>query len=196
LSKRQVKGGEYMSLYLAVKSMYPDIKDEEFMIYDDGTGEKIIAWTSSTYQQPTNEEMTAQLEIYEFDQAVADKKAELEAACTNAILGRFTADVNGVTYQFSNDAEAQSNFKDSKLLFDDGTIDAMASGTVTWTAYDVDGKRCRITLDKDTFKTVFIARVMHQNNNVSKLRDDLELKVDAAKSVPEVQAITWDTPTV
>lgn len=182
-----------MSLYLAVKHMYPDIKDSEFTIYDDGTGEKIINWTSSL-QQPLESELTAQLEIYEFDNAVADKKAELEAACTRAILGRFTADVNGITYQFSNDSEAQSNFKDTKLLFDDGTIDAMTGGTVTWTAYDVDGNRCRITLNKDQFKTVFIARVKHQNDNVSKLRDDLDIKVDNAKSVPEVQAITWDMP--
>jgi hypothetical protein len=180
-----------IDVYRAIKHIYPDIKNEDFMLYDDGTGTVIHQW-NSTLQQPTPEEIEAAWEIVEFDQAVADKKAELNAACNQAIMGRFPADVNGVTYYFSNDTEAQSNFKDTKMLFDDGTIDAMAGGTVTWTAYDVDGNVCRIPLTKDTFKPVFIARVMHQNSNVSRLRDDLEKKVDEAIEITEVQAITWD----
>jgi YHS domain-containing protein len=182
-----------VNAYLAIKHIYPDIKDDEFVLYDDGTGVIIYQWTSSL-QQPSPAELEAAWELVEFDQAVADKKAELNIACKNAITGRFSADVDGVTYWFSNDTEAQSNFKDTKSLFDDGTIDAMAGGIVKWTAYDVNGNVCRIPLNKDQFKPVNIARVMHQNNNVSRLRDDLEPKVDAAKSVPDVQAITWDTP--
>ena len=181
-----------MDLYQVIINKYPGLKvDMDFTLKDDGQGPYILSWTNDN-PQPTVDEINAEWELVEFERAVSDKKAELNLACSQAILGKFSADVNGITYYFSNDSEAQSNFKDTKALFDDGTIDAMAGGIITWTAYDTNGKVCRIPLNKDQFKPVNIARVMHQNNNVSKLRDDLEKRVDAATSLPEVLAITWE----
>lgn len=120
------------------------------------------------------------------------KKAELNMACNRAITGRFSADVNGVTYLFSNDTEAQSNFKDARASFEDGTVDMYMNGEIPWTAYDMDGNVVRLQLTKELFTPVNIARMFHQQNNVSKFRDDLEKKVDLATSVPEVNAITWE----
>src|SRR5205085_12534478 len=77
------------------------------------------------------------------------KKAELNKACSQAIIGRFSAKVDDVTYYFSNDTEAQSNFKDAKMSFEDGTVDTYMGGTVPWTAYDENGNVVRLRLSKD-----------------------------------------------
>jgi YHS domain-containing protein len=119
------------------------------------------------------------------------KIEELDKACSETILGRFAADINGVTYYFSNDAEAQSNFKDTKILFSDGTIDAILGGLVTWTCYDVNGNVMRVQLNKTQFDNVFIARVKHQNDNVSKFRDTLQPQVENATTVEQIELITW-----
>lgn len=125
-----------------------------------------------------------------------EKMAELSQRCNQTILGRFAAQVDGVTYYFSNDTEAQSNFKDAKMSFDDGTVDIYMGGSVPWTAYDENGSVFRLRLTRDQFMPVNIARMFHQQNNVSKLRDDLEPKVDAATKPSEVTNITWDSVTV
>jgi YHS domain-containing protein len=176
-------------LYEAVKHIYPDINDNDFTIYDDGTGQRIIEWKTDL-TKPNDDELNAAWVDVELSKAKQNKMDELDAACNKTILGRFAATVDGVVYYFSNDTEAQSNFKDTKLLFEDGTIDALLGGVVRWTAYDENGNVNRIQLNKDQFQNVFISRVKHQNDNVSKLRDDLEPKVDSA-TIEEISLIQW-----
>lgn len=47
-----------MSLYHAIKHIYPDIKDDDFIVYDDGNGAVIREWLSES-PKPTNEELNA-----------------------------------------------------------------------------------------------------------------------------------------
>lgn len=125
------------------------------------------------------------------DEVKERKDLELNAACEQAIFGRFSAQVDGITYYFSNDSNAQSNFKDAKSSFDDGTVDVYMNGTVPWTAYDENGDVVRLQLNKAQFTPVNIARMFHQQNNVTKYRDDLMKRVKMATTVQEVEAVKW-----
>ena len=179
-----------MNLYQAVKHLYPELSDDDFSVKDDGNGPYILNW-SSVLPQPTEEELSGIWEEVELKSAKEVKKKELSKICNQTIIGRFSADVEGVTYQFSNDMEAQSNFKDAKLSFSDGTVDMYLGGVLPWTAYDTDGNVVRLQLSNEQFQGVYIARLLHQNGAISKLRDDLEKQVNAAEEVSEVEAIQW-----
>jgi hypothetical protein len=119
--------------------------------------------------------------------AVKTKKInELDSACSTAILGEFTAVVNGTTYSFAHDVNAQTNFTSAKLAFIDGS-----TTTITWTAYDSNGNVVRLQLTADLFNTVFTAKLEHTTNNISRFRDTLAPQVNAATTVDAVNAITW-----
>jgi hypothetical protein len=179
-----------MGLYSAIKHIYPEINDDDFIVYDDGTGEVILRWDSEL-PLPSPELLNSTDIDMELRFIKNLKDEELNKACKEAILGRFSATVDGVLYYFSNDTEAQSNFKDARASFDDGTVDTYMGGSVPWTAYDETGEVVRLNLNKAQFIPVNIARMFHQQNNVSKYRDDLMKKVKMATSPPEVEAITW-----
>ncbi|UUZ80623.1 hypothetical protein LJK88_20550 [Paenibacillus sp. P26] len=115
------------------------------------------------------------------------KIAELNAACSAAINGRFTSKVDGVSYQFSFDAEAQSNFVKAGRAFDKGLMTS-----IRWTAYDQAGAIVRIDLDAAAFDAVFKDSLEHLNTQLSKFRDTLRPQVMACTTVEEVQAITYD----
>lgn len=115
------------------------------------------------------------------------KKIELNMACNQTILGRFSASINGVTYYFSNDSEAQANFEKADNAFYRGRMTE-----ITWTAYDVDGNVVRIALDEQTFETVYMSHLYHIQLNISKFRDKIMPLLEKAKSEPEINAISWD----
>ena len=46
-------------LYSAIKLLYPDIKDSEFSLQDDGEGAYISSWKSETYPLPSLEDLQA-----------------------------------------------------------------------------------------------------------------------------------------
>lgn len=112
---------------------------------------------------------------------------ELSMACNQAILGEFTTVINGVTYSFSNDEQAQQNFKDAKLAFMSGDITE-----ITWTAYDSNGKVTRLQLNKQTFNSVYMAHLNHTLSNISKFRDTLQPQVEACTTIDQLNAITWE----
>jgi hypothetical protein len=114
------------------------------------------------------------------------KMRKLKVACDEAILGRFTATVAGVEYQFSCDNEAQKNFEKLDRAFEKGRITEEK-----WTAYDSDGNVVRLTLDAMKFESVYVAHLYHISGNVSKLRDDLGPKVNAAQSLDELSTVIW-----
>jgi hypothetical protein len=118
-----------------------------------------------------------------------NKLKELNEACNQAILGRFSAQVNGKTYWFSHDYEAQSNFEMADKNLNNGRI-----SSVTWTCYDapVDGNVYRITMDKTSFEPVYIAHAQAILGNVSKFRDILMPRVEAANTLKGLEEITWD----
>ncbi|MCZ8512395.1 hypothetical protein O9H85_08105 [Paenibacillus filicis] len=118
--------------------------------------------------------------------AQTQKIAELNDKCKQTILGGFTSTVSGVSYQFSYDAEAQSNFTKAGRAFDKAIITS-----IKWTAYDSTGNVVRLTLDAPTFDSVFKDSLAHLNTQLSKFRDTLQPQVMACTTVAQVQAISW-----
>jgi membrane peptidoglycan carboxypeptidase len=178
----------------AIQYLFPNasLSDFEVIRYPDNTWE-ITKWNVGT-AQPTEEELQKAWNDYLSNVDPSDdlKKAkmiELEQACGQAIVGTFTAQVNGVTYSFSNSTSAQSNFKDAKDAWTYGYIPN--TQTIKWTAYDSNGNVVRLDLTEEQFDPVNIARMTWQQTNVSKLRDILEPQVNAATSQTDLDKIVW-----
>jgi hypothetical protein len=128
-------------------------------------------------------------QVITLDQLKQNKLNELINLCNSSILGKFTAQVNGITYSFSNDFAAQSNFKDAKDAWNYGYIPN--TQTIKWTAYDVNGNLVRLDLTQEQFDPINIARMQWQQTNVSMLRDTLEPSVNAAQNQSDLDNIKW-----
>lgn len=118
--------------------------------------------------------------------AKEQKEAELNERCSEEILDMFTVQIDGVTYWFSNDREAQANFDKADRAFDKGRIQE-----IPWTAYDKTGAVVRLLLNPINFEPVYMAHLGHIQNNISKFRDTLMAQVDAAQSPEEVELVQW-----
>lgn len=121
-----------------------------------------------------------------FDRTKNDKIQELNADCNRAILGKFLCDVNGVTYYFSNDMEAQANFEKCDRAFEKGRLTE-----VVWTVYTLEGEVARIIMTYSDFENVYIKHLEHIQNNISRFRDFLMPLVEGATSEEEIKSIQW-----
>jgi hypothetical protein len=116
----------------------------------------------------------------------AAKMDELENTCNQAIINGFDYTINGISYHFSCSLAAQSNFIGVNDLIKEGVITSKG-----WTVVNnTTGKTERIVLDIPTFNNVKMALFQHIDSNTSKLRDDLEPKVNAA-TVDQLPNIVW-----
>lgn len=175
--EEMVEGVHYQIINKGLQIEFWNVKDADGNPVPKPTDEDLQAW----YQ-----EMTApsrQLSL-----AADAKMAELDMACTDAILGRFAATIGGQEYFFSCDREAQANFSGAAWAFDKDKITSHP-----WTAHTarVGGDIVRLVLDKSTFEDVNAARLLHVATCVGKLRDILEPQVRNAVTIEEINAITW-----
>lgn len=122
----------------------------------------------------------------DLDEAKEMKMKELRYNCEKTILGYFKATIDAVEYSFSNDMEAQSNFKDGMWALENNK-----ATTVKWTAYDADWNVIRLDLDLTKLNDVNVERLTHQQTQVSKFRDILQPQVEAATTISEVEAVAW-----
>lgn len=120
------------------------------------------------------------------DSARKNKIEELDKACSETILNYFPFDVNGVTYYFSNDMEAQANFEKAGRAFDKAYIT-----NITWTAYNQNDIAFRLTFDSVSFDNLYLAHLHHIQDNISKFRDVLEPQVLSATTIEELDSIKW-----
>jgi hypothetical protein len=125
----------------------------------------------------------------ELTRARQKKDRELNKACMDAILEGFTHEIDGVTYWFSYDTEAQGNFRDAKDMLGDGVVESFP-----WTVR-VGGKYgpyARIPITLAQMKVLAIVIMQHKVNNIGKYRDTLLPIVNSATEVSEVEAVTWE----
>jgi hypothetical protein len=115
------------------------------------------------------------------------KMIELSRKCNETILGKFSSQVNGVTYYFSNDMEAQANFEKCDRAFEKGRLTDIA-----WTCYNTNDEVVRLVLTPETFEQVYLDHLYHIQNNISKLRDFLMPMVDSSISEEDLKKITWN----
>lgn len=122
----------------------------------------------------------------DIDEAKAMKMKELSYYCEKTILDRFLATVDTLEYSFSNDMEAQSNFKDGMWALENNKVTS-----IKWTAYDETDSVVRLDLDLVKLSDVNSARLTHQQEQVAKYRDVLEPQVKSATTISEVEAVVW-----
>jgi hypothetical protein len=122
------------------------------------------------------------------------KDSQLNGACSATILAGFDHTIDGTVYHFSFDTEAQLNFQGTERIIEQGLIE-----TIGWTVTK-DGQHERITIDKALMDELKIAILLHKDANIAKYRDVLMPRVNAATTIEEVEAISWDdvppTPSV
>jgi hypothetical protein len=121
------------------------------------------------------------------DEVKPAKLAQLDEACSIAIVGGFNYTIGTKNYLFSCSLSAQANFQGTDTLFKDGTI-TQAEWTVV---NNSTGATERIILDNATFNAIKLEVFKHINSNVSKLRNTLQPQVDSATTKAEVDAIVW-----
>jgi hypothetical protein len=116
------------------------------------------------------------------------KNKELNDACNKAITDGFLHNINGIDYWFSFDAEAQSNFQGTRPILKEGLIPS-----INWTVRigGKDGEYTRIPIDATLMDELTIAILQHKDSNISKYRETLLPRVDAAVTVDEINTIVW-----
>lgn len=121
------------------------------------------------------------------DEEKRQKDQELNEATNAAIAAGFDHTINGVTYHFSFDTEAQLNYQGAERLLSKGTLTS-----IDFTVFR-DGTYERIPITAEEMEKISIAILMHKNRNIVKYRELLLPLVYEAKTVEEVRAITWDS---
>lgn len=138
----------------------------------------------------TNQVKTVQDLATDIDSVYINKLKELGLACEKTILGYFQSTVNGMVYNFSCDDNAQKNFDKAENAFSKNYLT-----TMDWTVYDENWKVVRLTLDATAFEPVYKAHLNHIQGNISKFRDILQPKVDAAYlngDIDGIKAVVWE----
>lgn len=123
----------------------------------------------------------------EMGYAKTEKLLEFSANCTKVIMGRFKVTLDTVDYWFSNDMEAQMTFEKMDRAFEKGRVTELL-----WTAYLNDGSVTRIPVNAENFELIYVAHLMHIQNNISRFRDLLMPMVIGAETLEEVNALHWD----
>lgn len=115
------------------------------------------------------------------------KDLELNASCSKFISSGFNHTVNGIDYRFSFDIEAQLNFQGARDLLNSGILPSIA-----WTVKR-DGVYERIQITKEIMSELTIVMLVHKDKNIKKYREQLLPLLKNAKTVEEVNSITWNT---
>lgn len=121
-----------------------------------------------------------------FYQEKLKKFDKLKKSCSLSIIGRFKASVDGVDYYFSCDHEAQINFGNSFRAFQEGWIT-----TTKWTCYNENDEVCRVELDAEKFRPIYIGHLAHISGNIARLRDYMQPLVMATQTMEELESIQW-----
>lgn len=175
-------------MYLALKHIYPELEDDkDFAIKNDGNGPYILYWNSEL-PQPTEEELLKAEATAVLNFAKQRKDAELNKACNEAILAGFTHVINGQTYWFSYDMEAQGNFRDGREILKDGIMTE-----VPWTVRlgGINGDYARIPITLEIMNELTLKIMEHKTGYISKYRDFLMPLVNGATTPEEVAEIVW-----
>lgn len=124
--------------------------------------------------------------------AKEDKKGELSIACQKAILGRFPSKHKGVSYTFSYDKEAQTNFAERWNLFQNNIITSIKLTAKTTPGEEVK----RIQVNREEFTIIYLDSIKHKENCISRLQDLLIPMVNNAVSLKQLADIHWSNVSV
>ena len=114
-------------------------------------------------------------------------KVTFSKKCQESILLGFECEVDGTVYHFAYDQEAQLNFQDTYLLFENNMVD-----TIMWSAQK-DNEKVRLSLGKALFAKVYLTGVKHKNNCLSYYHDILLSLLKNATTIEETKAVSWQS---
>lgn len=114
-------------------------------------------------------------------------KVTFSKKCQESILLGFECEVDGTVYHFAYDQEAQLNFQDTYLLFENNMVD-----TIMWSAQK-DNEKVRLLLGKALFAKVYLTGVKHKNNCLSYYHDILLSLLKNATTIEETKAVSWQS---
>ena len=117
-------------------------------------------------------------------------KATFSKNCQESILLGFECEINGTVYHFAYDQEAQLNFQDTYLLFENNMVN-----TIMWSAQK-DNEKVRLSLGKALFMKVYLTGVKHKNNCLSYYHDTLLPLLQNATTIEETKTISWQSENI
>jgi hypothetical protein len=117
-----------------------------------------------------------------FSDVQKQKKAELSTQCKAAIIGGFTSLALGVAHTYPSDEEAQRNFHSE--------LDRIKLDPTYTEIYFKTMDAGYLPHTVDQFTQVFIEGHTFGRQQIAHL-NDLKSQVDAAKTLAEIDAITW-----
>ena len=132
---------------------------------------------------------TAFLEA-ENERIKASMKETFSKKCQESILLGFECEVDDTVYHFAYDQEAQLNFQDTYLLFENNMID-----TIMWSAQK-ENEKVRLSLGKALFMKVYLTGVKHKNNCLSYYHDTLLPLLQNATTIEETKAVSWQSENI
>lgn len=112
------------------------------------------------------------------------KRDELSLSCQEHILSGFNYKINNVEYHFSYDREAQNNYQERWQLFQNNMIES-----IVVTGHTLNGEDVRLPMNKEQFDKLYLSSVMHKENCIKKLRDDLLPLLDSSNGIEDIESI-------
>lgn len=119
-----------------------------------------------------------------------EKKAQIDAETSAAILAGFDYAVDGVIYHFSYDAFDQQNFADTAnvCVMKQAGMPGLPD-SVMWNAYTVTGGDLeRLTFDASDFLALYAGGAMRHKNGTMQRGGERKAAVEAATTPEEVEA--------
>lgn len=155
---------------------------------------KRLGVTEEQFQEMVQQEKDKLINpTFDYDSMTLDEakyvkvEKELNQKCNLTIISGFDYTINGVSYRFYLPLEAQANFQGAYARFRAGKMT-----NVRWTVFNHDTQQFeRIDLDWATFEPIADEVFNIIDNNVRKLRDDLEITVKLATTIEEIKSVTW-----
>lgn len=119
-----------------------------------------------------------------------DKKSQIDAETSAAILAGFDYAVDGVTYHFSYALDDQQNFADAAnvCIMKQAGMPGLPD-SVMWNAYTVlDDELVRLTFDAPGFLALYAGGAMKHKNETIQRGGERKAAVEAATTAEEVEA--------
>lgn len=167
-------------LHGKLKKLFPDYKDGDWILVDEGNGPKIFRWNRQE-RQPTLEEINviSDLEI------VKEERAALITISRNEALKKLTASWDNDTWDANEEtsnriANALSMVREAKEL------GIPTPPAIPWRTYDNKDRTLTIAELTQMGAAVFLAQQM-----VWAKQAQLKNAIDAATTEPEVLAVKW-----
>lgn len=171
----------------------------EKFVYDDEESESIPEdcrplWNQTVrFYEPRYDDVTKSWEEgvetafleAENERIKASMKETFSKKCQESILLGFECEVDDTVYHFAYDQEAQLNFQDTYLLFENNMID-----TIMWSAQK-ENEKVRLSLGKALFIKVYLTGVKHKNNCLSYYHDTLLPLLQNTMTIEETKTVSW-----